>query len=252
MSRNDGRNRGARFLGATVLALLATGCDRLDSRQAVYRPARPDHVLDFASLYRENCSGCHGAEGKLGPAPPLNDSIFSSIVPDTVVKSVITEGRPGTPMPAFARTHGGPLTDDQVKVLAGGLKSHWKPGEPASANLPRYAVDTSASAGDKQRGLEVFARACADCHGEDGSGGMTAGAINNHAFLALISDQCLRRYVITGRPDLGMPDFAGKNGRAADFKPLTASEITDLVALLAHWRRSGSAVEPSKSKTAAR
>jgi hypothetical protein len=66
------------------------------------------------------------------------------------------------------------------------------------------------------------------------------GAINNQAFLALISDQALRRYAITGRPDLGMPAFDGDSGRPAGFRPLSSPEIDNLVELLAYWRRGGS------------
>ena len=58
------------------------------------------------------------------------------------------------------------------------------------------------------------------------------------AFLALISDQALRRIIITGRPDLGMPTYAENDGRPSDFQPLTSAEIDDLVALLADWRAS--------------
>jgi hypothetical protein len=91
----------------------------------------------------------------------------------------------------------------------------------------------------------VFARACAGCHGSQGQGGKhgerQVGAINDPAFLALISDQALRRYAITGRPDLGMPAFDGKDGRSPDFRPLSSSEIQDLVALLAYWRLGGPA-----------
>jgi hypothetical protein len=91
----------------------------------------------------------------------------------------------------------------------------------------------------------VFARACAGCHGPQGQGGKNGGrqvgAINNPAFLALISDQELRRLAITGRPDLGMPAYDGKEGRPPDFRPLTSAEINDLVALLASWRLGGPA-----------
>jgi len=67
----------------------------------------------------------------------------------------------------------------------------------------------------------------------------SAGAIHDAAFLSLISDQALRRYVITGRPDLGMPNYADGENRPEGFKPLTPGAIEDLVALLAHWRKNG-------------
>jgi mono/diheme cytochrome c family protein len=102
-----------------------------------------------------------------------------------------------------------------------------------------------AAPGNAEAGARVFRQACADCHGTDGKGGpRTVGAINDpeRAFLALISDQALRRYIITGRPDLGMPDYAGgKDRRATDFRPLTGKDVDDLVALLASWRRAGPA-----------
>jgi hypothetical protein len=51
-----------------------------------------------------------------------------------------------------------------------------------------------------------------------------------------MSDQMLRRIIITGRPDLGMPSFADDMGRT-DYKPLSSEEIDDLVSLLASWRK---------------
>lgn len=234
-----------------AISLLASGCGRFDAHKPAFRPVPADQVLDFAQLFKENCAGCHGAQGKLGPAPPLNDPTFWRIISDTELTAVILEGRPDTPMPAFARENGGPLTDAQVKVLVSNLRSHWLTYGRWHAYTPNYAAE-SPKTGDKDRGLKVFARACAGCHGEDGTGGDMAGAINDHAFLALISDQALRRLVITGRPDLGMPDFAGADGRDDDFKPLTSSEVDDLVALLSHWRRTGAAEPKSRSKTAAR
>jgi mono/diheme cytochrome c family protein len=90
----------------------------------------------------------------------------------------------------------------------------------------------------------VFARACAGCHGPEGQGAkdghpLSGGAINNEAFLALISDQALRRIIITGRPDLGMPAYDGADDRPPNFRALTSAEIDDLVALLRYWRQGG-------------
>jgi mono/diheme cytochrome c family protein len=225
--------------------VLVAGCDLPGQPKPDDRPVRADQVLDFAVLYRQNCAGCHGADGKLGPAPPLNDKAFLDIVPDALLLHVITEGRPGTPMPAFARHRGGPLTDAQVKVLAEGIKPRWGPAQPLPGPLPHYSLaEGGTETGDADRGRKVFARACAGCHGARGEGSedkdQGAGAIHDVAFLSLISDQAIRRYAITGRPDLGMPNYAAKGGRPEDFQPLTSAEIADLVALLAQWRRGGS------------
>jgi mono/diheme cytochrome c family protein len=221
--------------------LFASGCDFSGKPRLADKPVPADQVVDFAGLFRQNCAGCHGADGKLGPAPPLNDALFLSIVPDSALLQVIREGRPGTPMPAFAAAKGGPLTDAQVKALAAGIKPRWKASSVLHGSLPPYFAAKGDGAGDKSRGGRVFARACAPCHGAVGEGGRSrdggAGAINDQAFLALISDQALRRYAITGRPDLGMPDYADKTARSEDYQPMTSAEIVDLVALLASWRQ---------------
>jgi cytochrome c oxidase cbb3-type subunit 3 len=225
---------------ATLVALTIVGCDLPGKPNPADRPVTPDKVLTFEPLYRVNCSGCHGASGNLGPAPPLNDATFLAIIPDAELQHVINDGRAGTPMPAFAQKSGGPLTEAQVKSLVEGIKANWKPATPLEEAPPVYQLtktDNSQSAsGTRGRGGEVYARACANCHGTSGEGGEHGGAINDPAFLALISDQALRRIMITGRADLGMPTYAGADGRSSSFQPLTSAEIDDLVALLADWR----------------
>jgi mono/diheme cytochrome c family protein len=234
-----------------LLAFLAcsqAGCDLPGQPWASDRYVQPREVRTFTVLYQRNCAGCHGANGGLGPAPPLNDKLFLALIPDTELERLITEGRPGTLMPAFARAKGGHLTTEQVKILAAGIKPRWGPVEPAPSGAPPYLLAKARPDGDgggnKEEGLKVFARACASCHGNHGQGGQydrkSVGAINDPNFLALISDQALRRYVITGRPDLGMPDFADPTGRPEDFKPLTAQDVNHVATLLAFWREGGS------------
>jgi mono/diheme cytochrome c family protein len=249
-----------------------TGCDLPGRPNPADRPVPAEEVKDFGTLYATSCAGCHGADGKLGPAPPLNDPLFLAIVPDSELLRVITEGRRVTPaqkslMPAFGLGKGAPLTPAQVKVwaelkeethadpkqqspltaaqirvLAEGIKQRWKATPPAAGSVPPYLAPKSAIGGKIKEGLRVFARACAGCHGKDGKGSEQDGKIhrriNDPTFLALISDQALRRFAITGRPDLGMPPY---NLRPPDFQPpgfqpLTPAEIDDLVALLADWR----------------
>jgi cytochrome c oxidase cbb3-type subunit 3/ubiquinol-cytochrome c reductase cytochrome c subunit len=228
-----------------LLAVLAAGCDLPGRPNPDERPVPADQVLHFDALYTTRCSGCHGADGKLGPGPPLNDPLFLAIVPNAELLRVITEGRAVTPaqkspMPAFAESRGGPLTDAQVKVLAEGIKTRWGPPASPGESLPPYLGSAGNSGGSKDAGGRVFARACAGCHGDKGEGverdGKLRRKIHDPAFLALLSDQALRRYVITGRPDLGMPPYNGKDGRPPDFRPLTSAEIDDLVSLLASWR----------------
>ena len=226
-----------------LLAGLAAGCDLPGRPRTGDRYVPPENERSFSALFQKNCVGCHGADGKLGPAPPLNDKLFLALIPDDLLERVIAEGRPGTLMPAFAQAKGGELTAGQVKVLAQGIKPRWGSVEPAPSGAPPYLLEeirkNGAEAGSKEAGNAVFARACASCHGDHGQGDAIAGAINDPDFLALTSDQALRRYVITGRPDLGMPDYADPKGRPEGYKALTAQDVTNVAALLASWRHAG-------------
>ena len=98
---------------AEILAVLAlVGCNRLPGRPGPGpEVVRPDEVLDFNTLYKQNCSACHGAEGKGGAAVALADPVYLALVDDATFRQVTAKGVPGTPMPAFARSAGGTLTD---------------------------------------------------------------------------------------------------------------------------------------------
>lgn len=228
-----------------VSFLLAMGCGiRTGKPTDAERFVRPQDILHFDRLYGQNCAGCHGVDGRRGPAPSLNDKLFLALVTEADLEQIAAGGRKGTLMPTFASANGGPLTTPQVKALAKGIKQRWGSKDPAPKDAPAYHAPAAASAsGSKQDGLKVFARACAGCHGADGSGieKVPGGAIRDPDFLALISDQALRRIIITGRLDLGMPGYANPAGRPEDFKPLTSKNVTDLVALLASWRQDGPA-----------
>lgn len=260
LRRSYGNGDTRVYLSVLVLSLACatSGCDLPGRPDPDQRPIpadeiAADEIAAFDPLFKTNCAGCHGAEGKLGPAPPLNDALFLSIVPDDELERVITVGRRGTPMTAFAREHGGPLTEAQVKTIAGGLKERWKPTGKIPAEMPPYLApqDNSASRSREAlvRGEKAFARACAVCHGAHGEGTSEVGAISDPAFLGLISDQALRRLVITGRPDLGMPDFADNDARGADYEPLSSDEIDELVAFLGSWRQASPASATKAANT---
>src|ERR1700722_454030 len=70
------------------------GCELPGKPKLAAKPIAADKVVGFDALYSQNCAGCHGADGRLGPAPPLNDAIFLAIVPDRVLASVVAKGRP--------------------------------------------------------------------------------------------------------------------------------------------------------------
>jgi cytochrome c oxidase cbb3-type subunit III len=218
--------------GAAALAILAlAGCDALPGRpRQSDRSAPPSHGTAFTALYGPFCAGCHGADGRLGAARPLNDPVYLALVPQDRLRQIIAQGVQGTMMPAFAASAGGALTEAQIEALAGEMLSRWGgPSPPTDVPLPSY----QGEGGDPQRGQEVYAAACAECHGPEGKGGPKGGPIADAAYLALVSDQALRTAVIAGRTDLGMPDWRGD----IPGQPLTRQQIADVVAWLAAQRR---------------
>jgi mono/diheme cytochrome c family protein len=190
----------------------------------------PNEVLDFATLYGENCAGCHGVEGKGGAAIALADPVYLAIADEAVIRKVVAKGIPGTSMPAFAESAGGMLTDKQINVITGEIRSRWNQrGILNAANPPSYRAK---STGNISHGELVYRTYCESCHGPGGHGGPKGSAVTDDSFLALVSDQGLRTIVIVGRPELGAPDWRGN----VSGKPMSDQEVTDVVAWLASQR----------------
>ncbi len=199
---------------------------------------RPSDNLDSVVLYKQNCAGCHGADGKLGPAPPIGDPVYLALVDDDTLRQVISKGRPGTPMPAFAQSEGGMLTGKQVEALMLGIRQRWsKPDVLQGVTPPPYAAKTN---GNTQQGSAAFATFCAGCHGADGRGSDKVGPIVNPQYLSLITDQGLRTITIIGRPDFDAPDWRNN----VPGHPMTDQQITDVVAWLSSQRPAGVATAP--------
>ena len=190
----------------------------------------PNQVLDFRTLYSENCAGCHGAEGRGGAAIALADPVYLTIADDAVIRKVIANGARGTAMPAFAESAGGMLTDKQIDVITREMRSRWSRKEILEGvNTPSYAPK---SEGDAQRGEVAYKTYCESCHGPGGRGGQRGSSIADDSYLALVSDQGLRTIVIAGRPELGAPDWREN----VSGKPMSDQEVTDVVAWLCSRR----------------
>jgi mono/diheme cytochrome c family protein len=197
---------------------------------------RPDEVLAFPALYKQNCAACHGENGKNGAAISLANPVYLAVAGEGTLQQVIAKGVSGKLMPPFAKSAGGMLTDRQVTVLAQGLLQWGTPDLLAGQNPPPYLATLPGDAG---RGQQAFTAFCARCHGETGEGDAgdrkngsgKLGSIVNASYLALISDQNLRSITIAGRPDEGMPDW-----RSDGAQPMTDQQITDIVAWLVSKR----------------
>ena len=213
-----------------VVFLACTGCSSSPGRpKSDSEIIAPNQVMDFNLLYGQNCAGCHGPSGRGGAAIALANPVFLAIADNSAIRRAAANGVPGTPMPAFAQSAGGMLTDKQIDVLVSGIRSWAKHNDLQNPSLPPYSAPT---AGDPQRGAGAYQTYCSSCHGIDGRGGSKGSSIVDGAYLALVSDQELRTIVIAGRPELGAPDWRGD----LEGRPVSPQEISDVVAWLAAHR----------------
>jgi len=211
--------------------LMLAACSTLNREPRTdLEPVAPSQVVDFGTLYTQNCAACHGTEGRGGASIALANPVYLAVVDQTTMHNIVANGVRGTSMAAFAQSAGGMLTEQQIEVITSEIFSRWGHKQVIDgANPPSYAAK---AAGNINRGQLVFGTYCASCHGSEGGGTRKGSAITNDSVLALVSDQGLRTTVITGRPELGAPDWRGN----VPGRPMTDQEITDVVAWLASRR----------------
>ena len=242
------------WLLACALALSTAGCRAPGKPGPDPEVPRPEQVTNFATLYAHNCAACHGTNGENGAAMWLNNPAYLAIAGAANIERITSNGVPGTSMPPFAKSKGGALTDQQIKIIAEGMEQAW--GNPArlpDGTPPSYAATT---AGDPARGQQAFATYCAQCHGDGGTGGVSAterimvkgltseqekyrnihtGSLVDPAYLALVSDQGLRSDIIAGYFE-ETPHSWRTYGSNPPTTPISDQQITDIVAWLASHR----------------
>jgi len=220
----------------TVATLATAGCKNAPGKPGPEpEVVRPEQIVDFPTLYAQNCASCHGVNGQNGAAISLANPVYIATAGVANIQRITAVGVPHTAMPPFAQSSGGMLTDQQVAILAQGIATTWgKPALIAGVTIPAYA---SATPGDAKRGQLVFSNLCARCHGADGTGGRSPhgeslGSLVDPAYLALISDQALRSIILAGQTEQGPHDWRSYTPA----HPLTEPEVADLVAWLASHR----------------
>ncbi|MGD8359709.1 MAG: c-type cytochrome [Lysobacterales bacterium] len=166
-------------------------------------PLTPEESAAAAEDYQRYCVLCHGAErqGYVNDnAPSLRTkSLYHTGFPEFILFT-IAYGRRGTPMGGYFDEIGGPMNNDELYRLTRWLREQVGVD---SVDYPREPVQ-----GDVQRGEEIYAEKCADCHGANGEG-VKGPAIANPALLSLASDAFLRYAIVNGRDGTEMPAFGG-------------------------------------------
>jgi mono/diheme cytochrome c family protein len=225
------------FFVAAVIAL-CIGCNNAPGKPKPSSEAmRPEQVMDFATLYKQNCAACHGEHGQQGAAVSLANPVYLAFAGKDNLQRVTANGLPGTLMPGFSKTKGGTLTVEQISVLANGMVDNWGGSGAASGQqLPAYAGSTP---GDVTVGQKAFLANCSHCHGTDGTGVRQGehptGSLVDPTYLALVSDQGLRSTIVAGRPADGMPSWRSESS-GGNAHTMNDQEITDMVAWFASQR----------------
>jgi cytochrome c oxidase cbb3-type subunit 3 len=130
----------------------------LGQEQGIKNPLTddPSAIKEGSSLFRANCSPCHGLNaGGGGRGPNLRTGLWVHGSSDSAIFRTITQGVPGTEMPA------NPFEDSEIWALVSYLRS-----VSAGTKTP--------VAGDQAQGERLFfgKGACQQCHMVKGRGGL--------------------------------------------------------------------------------
>ncbi len=184
-------------------------------------------VSEGQALFTRNCTACHGSNGEGDIGPALNDKTFLDTTANNTIFSVISSGVPGTEMPAWNQSHGGPLTDENIRQLVAFLRS-WQPDAIERRSQPKP--------GDPNNGGQIYASVCAICHGANGKGSDRAPALNDPDKLKQFDDTWYQNTISQGRPAQGMPTWG---------TVLSPQQIADLLAYIDIWRQSAKLPTPT-------
>lgn len=153
------------------------------------------------NLFASNCATCHGELGEGGINPTRPDDIIAPISSaeylktrdNATLRAVIAQGQPNFGMSPFSSSFGGPLDDDEIDAIVAYIRS-WESNPPVE--LPPE-ISEQALSGDAG---QIFVELCAQCHGEDGSGGVGPSLIDAQFKRTYTTDQQIFDTINLGHP----------------------------------------------------
>jgi mono/diheme cytochrome c family protein len=217
--------RTLRYVSAALgVALLLAALGWMTARAQTPDPLK---LKRGAALFAENCVVCHGERGQ-GRVGATLAKDWPSIRPDLTVKSTIANGVQGSPMPAWGKARGGPLSDDDIDALTVYILS-WQTGGPNDLPpLPTFTPHPPIAPvpnvqGDPNQGAVLFGQNCVVCHGKYGEGKI--GALLVKEWPSLRPDLTIKSTISNGVQGSLMPAWSNARGG-----PLSEQQINHLTA----------------------
>jgi mono/diheme cytochrome c family protein len=201
------------ILGMLIISgILLTGYSFVEDKRQAEALARQDikSIDRGIENYTTLCVGCHGIDGTGAVVPGITPPLVAPALnrpdmrPDpndkdaytaqyNFVNKTIHRGRPGTPMPAWGRTDGGSLLDEQIHeltlfILKGDTKvegetTAWQRAETVAKEKiahgapepQRPTMDIATLSPEEAAGAKIFTGkgGCVGCHNAGSGGGAT-------------------------------------------------------------------------------
>ncbi len=173
-----------------------------------------------ASMFRNNCAGCHGQHGEGGIGNSLRSPSFLALASEHFLRETIIEGRGrgNTAMPT-GYTYSPEELSDVLAYLA-----TWKAPEHDFAQVDALLARSGPTNTDY--GASIFRARCAACHGDEGEGGI-GSRLNSQSFLTAVDDRFFYRSITEGRPGTAMPSWGF----------LDAEDIADVISHMRSWQQ---------------
>ncbi|GEM_PF-3167707 len=109
------------------------------------QPARADDPPG-AKLFATYCAACHGAAGKGGAAPAIGSDAYLTANDNAAIAQATSDGVVAKGMPAWSKSKGGALTDDQIADIVAYLRALAQTTAPGPAVAPTPAQPARSSA----------------------------------------------------------------------------------------------------------
>jgi mono/diheme cytochrome c family protein len=181
--RNPKRHPRNRPVATALMTLIVLGMAFLTIQAVVTTPpqaeatdlgvTRAAQIAAGEELYQKHCAECHGADGegaqlKSGEfTAPLNSEDYLKTHYDDTTSEIIRFGQPGEGMQAFGLAYGGPLTDQEIRIIVAFMRAWAAPEEeaPDAKSLAALAELARIETPSFARHVKpILDKKCASCH----------------------------------------------------------------------------------------